>query len=219
MDINEKKRFFDFNNSDQFNNYDTKVLRYVSTFKKTEFDYIAEAIEYFNDEIYIIDNFDFDTYIKERLKKLPYIKPDSENFEQWKNDEIIYKTRIDLKDRDQYISKIAFLKSQKIRLAGNLKAIEPEKIEIPNKLEPGKKIVLLHELGILHHLKDKYNYLSVNRLAEIISLFIDEKQTTIQSNINPILSETKSLSQNNSPLTDININEIREILKSLGVLY
>lgn len=81
--------------------------------------------------------------------------------------------------------------------------------EKPIDLKVKEKMILLSEFGILGFLKDQTNFrTSTNRLAKAIALLLGEKQTTIQSYLNPMLSE--GVSQKNNPY---NNNEIVESVK------
>ncbi|MCT4629598.1 hypothetical protein [Winogradskyella sp.] len=51
------------------------------------------------------------------------------------------------------------------------------------------KIIYLYELGILEFLQKEYKNYSVNALASIISGITGEKQTSIQSYLNPLLNK------------------------------
>jgi hypothetical protein len=79
-----------------------------------------------------------------------------------------------------------------------------------------EKIIMLHKLGVLDFLKEQepFKY-SINALASAISGITGEKQTVIQSYINPIFS--KSVGQKNNPLaTEKTVNKVTQKLISIG---
>ncbi len=86
--------------------------------------------------------------------------------------------------------------------------------EINSKLSD--KIILLHELGLIKHLRSQTPFLeSTNALAKCLAKLTGEKQTSIQSCLNPIINPDSS--QKNNPLKNIrNTDKVRNFLIELG---
>ncbi len=79
-----------------------------------------------------------------------------------------------------------------------------------------EKIIILEKLGILNYLrmKEPFNN-SVNALANVLSAITGEKQTTIQSYINPILQV--ECDQKNNPLNKLKtVEKVKQKLLSTG---
>lgn len=79
-----------------------------------------------------------------------------------------------------------------------------------------EKIIFLHELGILDHLRkqDPFN-VSINAMAKAISTFTGLKHETIQSYLNPIYSPTEN--QKNNPLKrEKKVEKVKQTLSILG---
>lgn len=106
------------------------------------------------------------------------------------------------------------------------KSVEPIKKGVETKQEHPvidyskssvtEKIIALNEAGVLEFLqtKDPFN-LSVNRLAEYLSLCIGEKSTTIQSYINAILNDSDITK---SPYkTDKTVKKVKQKLIQMGL--
>jgi len=81
-----------------------------------------------------------------------------------------------------------------------------------------ERIVFLHELGLLDYLQKKMNEelhgFSANKLAEIVSTFIDVPYVTAQSYLNPIYSSSADQSKN--PMTAKNLEKVKNKLKDIG---
>ena len=81
-----------------------------------------------------------------------------------------------------------------------------------------ERIVFLYELGILDFLQKKMNDelhgFSANKLAEVVSTFIDVPCRTAQSYLNPIYSTYADQSKN--PVTERNLEKVRNKLKDIG---
>ena len=79
-----------------------------------------------------------------------------------------------------------------------------------------EKIIALNEAGVLDFLVDKEPFnLSVNSLAEYLSLCLGEKTTSIQSYLNPLLNNSdQSKSPYNSPKT---VEKVRQKLIQIGL--
>ncbi|TXD50257.1 hypothetical protein [Polaribacter sp. IC063] len=78
-----------------------------------------------------------------------------------------------------------------------------------------EKIIALNEIGVLDFLIEKEPFnMSINRLAEFLSLCIGEKATSIQSYINPILNNSE---QTKSPYNTIKtVEKTKQKLIELG---
>lgn len=80
-----------------------------------------------------------------------------------------------------------------------------------------EKIIALHEAGVLDFLKDKEPFnLSVNRLAQYLSLCLGEKTTSIQSYLNPLHNNNSDQSKSpyNSPKT---VERVKQKLIQIGL--
>jgi hypothetical protein len=105
----------------------------------------------------------------------------------------------------------------------NLKLItekEKEKQEKPlidySESKLTEKIIALNELGVLDYLQTKEPFnISVNSLAEYLSLCLGEKTTSVQSYINPILNRSD---QTKSPYnTTKTVEKAKQKLIQIGV--
>ena len=128
---------------------------------------------------------------------------------------------------DLFSEYIDFTQKRKIEfLEAKLKSIEKDNKEIPfedseiqfldysgNKI--AERITVLNEIGIINYLRklEPFN-VSTNRLAELLSLFMNEEQTTIQSYINPIVNGENG---KNNPLTSKNIKNVHLKLGQIGM--
>jgi len=110
----------------------------------------------------------------------------------------------------------SLLKLSKIN--DNNKIPEPEIFLDYSNNSQAERIVFLHELGILEFLENKMTKelhgFSANKLAEIISTFTNIEQKTAQSYLNPIF--TKDTIQKNNPLTNNNLEKVKNKLKNIG---
>ncbi|HEX8563837.1 MAG TPA: hypothetical protein VF676_12745 [Flavobacterium sp.] len=97
------------------------------------------------------------------------------------------------------------------KLSGNRETVNDTEM-----LKVSEKVLLLHELGILDFLRTKPPFnTSVNKLAEILHKVLGEKQTTLQSYLNPMFNENTY--QDNNPLTKRKLVEkVRIALAELG---
>ena len=79
------------------------------------------------------------------------------------------------------------------------------------------KIIALNEVGIIDFLRKKEPFnMSTNSLAEYLSLCLGENATSIQSCINPMISE--GVQQDNSPYkSEKNIKKVKQKLINIGL--
>ncbi len=95
---------------------------------------------------------------------------------------------------------------------------EKSNIEILESVKATEKIIYLHELGVLDFLKNKSPFnTDTNLLAEVLSKVLEERQTTIQSYLNPIYSP--GVNQRNNPLNNPTTkNKIKTHLAGIGFI-
>lgn len=80
-----------------------------------------------------------------------------------------------------------------------------------------EKLVFLHELGILEHLRKSPPFnVSTNKLAEVVSCFTGIRQSTAQSYLNPIFSN--KVDPRNNPLNPKNLKTVNEKLMKMGLV-
>ena len=121
---------------------------------------------------------------------------------------------IELLEKENYVLKSLELKLDRI-------SIKTQKIKLDDNIDFSdnkgtEKIIMLHKLGVLDFLKEKNPFdSSTNALASVISGITGEKQTVVQSYLNPIYS--KGVSQKNNPLkTESTVNKVTQKLISIG---
>ncbi len=128
---------------------------------------------------------------------------------------------IDFIDREEII-KIGYSNIRKIeflekKLESESKVLPSEEIEIPEyKIETIKeKITILHELGIIEHLKKipPFNY--PNGLTNLLAPLMNEGKTTIQPILGRLMNSTGKESDN--PLTDKYLKKTHTKLINMGV--
>lgn len=79
-----------------------------------------------------------------------------------------------------------------------------------------EKIIMLHKLGVIDFLRNKEPFnTNTNALASVLSGITGEKQSTLQSYINPIIN--KNNDQKNNPLINVKkLNLVEQKLISIG---
>jgi len=88
-----------------------------------------------------------------------------------------------------------------------------ENSEIPPKLTIKHKITLLHELGIIEHIRKRQKFgLSTNQIAKVIALLLSEGVGTIQSDLSALENKNKD----KTPLKKNNIQKIHDYLINIG---
>lgn len=134
------------------------------------------------------------------------------------------------RDKDAFLSYAYNILSSRIEdNLSHLNELMPE--ESPDSgdyigtLDPDKKLVLLHELGVLDFLisKDcKYSKqrdgdkLSINIVAGILTEFDKRKQATIQPSINKLMSKDGTMTRSNIDSVK-NESDVKDFLKKLGL--
>lgn len=69
--------------------------------------------------------------------------------------------------------------------------VDDEEDPIESAKTAGQKVMFLDSIGVIDFLKEKYK-LSTNKVAEILSVFTDEKSNTMQRNISDIITGNKA---------------------------
>ncbi len=113
-----------------------------------------------------------------------------------------------------FLKKVNYSQLRKLEY---VKALQGNKTEIeeyiPPKLTIKHKITLLHELGIIEHIRNRQKFgLSTNQIAKVIALLLNEKETTIQSDLSALENNDKD----KTPLKNKNIQKIHDYLINIG---
>jgi len=112
---------------------------------------------------------------------------------------------------------LIYLNHKSIEILEYVKGLQGNKTEIeeyiPPKLTIKHKITLLHELGIIEHIRKRQKFgLSTNQIAKVIALLLSEGVGTIQSDLSALENKNKD----KTPLKKNNIQKIHDYLINIG---
>jgi len=140
--------------------------------------------------------------------------------EKWVSSKMQKNINTSLRIRREFLSEKAELNDYEVINSDNTYSL----LKINNPTKTGEvlvdlsdttikqKLIYLHELGLLHELRkvEPFKY-SVNRIAQAVSAIIGEKQSTIQSYINPIFN-TSSKQDNSALHNQEDVDDVRHSL-------
>ncbi len=131
-----------------------------------------------------------------------------------KSEEI--KSEVDYLGNTQHAIFFLYRKLADVFTFTNLEDEEDINLFNTNSSKGTEKIIMLEKLGIIDLLKNQEPFnTSINSLAKAISLITGEKLTTIQSYINPIISD--GVNQKNNPLnSQKTVDKVTRKLISIG---